>query len=62
MKMDDVLDGLASDQDAVSSVFLGAVGDGPDLHCIFLPYNNTEVLGCFFVFKYVQNDELLQEI
>jgi len=37
--MYDVLDGLASDLDAVSSVFFGAVGDGPDLHCIFLEHN-----------------------
>lgn len=34
--MYDILDGLASNQDAVSSVFLGAVRNGPDLHCIFL--------------------------
>lgn len=35
-----LLDGLASDQDAVSSVFFRAVRDGPDLHCIFLEYKN----------------------
>lgn len=42
MKMYDILDGLASDQDTVSSVFFGAVGDGPDLHCIFLEHNSRE--------------------
>lgn len=42
MKMYDILDGLASDQDAVSSVFFGAVRDGPDLHRIFLEHNSRE--------------------
>lgn len=42
--MDDILDGLASDHDAVSNVFFRAVGDGPDLHCIFLEHDGGETL------------------
>lgn len=42
MKMYDILDGLASNQDAVSSVFFRAVRDGPDLHCIFLEHNSSQ--------------------
>lgn len=37
--MYNILDGLASDQDAVSYVLFGAVGNGPDLHSIFLEHN-----------------------
>ncbi len=42
MKMYDILDGLASDQDAVTSVFFGTVRDGPDLHGIFLENNSRK--------------------
>lgn len=44
MIMYDILDGLASDQDAVSTVFFGAVRNGPDLHRIFLEDNSRKVL------------------
>lgn len=39
MKIDDILDGLASHHDAVSNVFFGAVGNGPNLHRIFLVWS-----------------------
>lgn len=43
--MFNILDGLASDQDAVSSVFFGAVGDGSDLHCVFLEHERSITFG-----------------
>ena len=56
MKMYDILDGLASEQDAVSNVFFGAVRNGPDLHCIFLEHR------CIKGFQTMQKEreELLQ--
>lgn len=36
MKIYDILYGLASDQDAISSVFFGAFGNGSDFHRIVL--------------------------
>lgn len=41
--MYDILDGLASDQDAVSNVFFGTVRERPDLHSIFLEHNSREI-------------------
>lgn len=37
-----VLDGLASDQDTLSSVFFGTVRDGSNLHGIFLEQQSRE--------------------